>query len=169
MPILALALALAVVGQNVTSRPTVLSPSDRRPAPAAEPPATMVAAPLALAIAGFDADGDGRTSRAELTAGVARSFAQVDTAHAGKLRYLDYADWALRYLGDRNALPSPYEADTDGDDAVSLAELQAAFAGAFARLDVDHDGYVSRAELLTIREGRAPDEPGRRGGKRPPR
>ncbi len=142
-------------------------PAAQRPAP--EPPATMVAAPVAMAIAGFDADGDGRTSRAELTAGVARSFASVDTAHAGKLRYLDYADWALRYLGDRNALPSPFEVDTDGDNAVSLAELQAAFAGAFGRLDTDRDGYVSRAELLTIREGRGPEEPMRRGGRRPPR
>ena len=168
MPFLAIAAVLAGAGQTVVSRPTILSPSDKRPAPAGQPPATMVAAPIAVAIAGFDADGDGRTSRAELTAGVARSFASIDTAHAGKLRYLDYADWALRYLGDRNALPSPFEADTDGDDAVSLAELQAAFASAFDRLDTDHDGYVSRAELLTIREGRGPDE-GRRGGKRPPR
>ena len=171
MPI-ALALALLApppdAGQTVTSRPTIVSPSDRRPAPAAQPTATMVAAPVAMAIAGFDADGDGRTSRAELTAGVARSFASIDTGHAGTLRYLDYADWALRYLGDRNALPSPFEADTNGDDTVSLAEVQAAVAAVFDRLDTDRDGQASRAELLTIRDGRGPDD-GRRGGKRPPR
>ena len=135
--------------------------------PVAQSPATMIASPMAMAIAGFDADGDGRTSRAELTAGIARSFAAIDTAHRGKLRYLDYADWALRWLGDRNALPSPLELDTDGDDAVSLAEVQARFAAEFDRLDTDHDGYVSRAELLTIRDVRSTD--GERHGKRPSR
>lgn len=127
----------------------------------------MVFAPLAMAIAAFDADGDGRTTRAELAAGVARSFAAVDPGRTGKLRYLDYADWALRYLGDRNALPSPFELDADGDNAVSLGELQAAFAAAFDRFDTDHDGAVTRAELLTVRSG---DEhaPRERGHKKAP-
>ena len=151
-------IALAFLAQ--VSAPVVGSVADH-----GSTPATMVAAPIALAIAGLDADGDGRTNRAELIAGVARSFAAADTAHRGKLRYLDYADWALRWLGDRNALPSPLELDTDGDDAVSLAELQARFATEFDRLDIDHDGFVSHAELLTIRDGRAADI-GRRG-KRP--
>jgi hypothetical protein len=117
----------------------------------AQPPATMVVEPVAMAIAAFDANGDGRTSRAEMEAGVRRSFDAIDTAHAGKLRYLDFAEWALRWLGDRNALPSPFDVDANGDDAVSLAELQAWFATTFARLDKDHDGSLTRAELLTIR------------------
>ncbi|WP_174291843.1 EF-hand domain-containing protein [Sphingomonas bacterium] len=145
----------ALVSQSSRASRTVLA------APTA---ATMVVAPVAMAIAGFDTDGDGRTSRAELTAGIARSFAAVDTGHSGSLRYLDYAEWALRYLGDRNALPSPFEVDANGDDRISLAELQAAFAAAFDRMDTNHDGSVSRAELLTIREGRVPDDG--RGGKR---
>lgn len=160
-------IAAALAAQSATGRVTALSPPDARllaPAPAA----TMVVTPIAMAIAAFDADGDGRTTRAELTAGVARSFAMIDTAHAGALRFLDYADWSLRFLGDRNALPSPFEIDTDGDDKVSLAELQAAFTAAFNRFDVDHDEAVSRAELLILRTPSGAGGPNR-AGKRPPR
>jgi hypothetical protein len=136
-------IAAALAGQSASGQ------VDRR----SPPGATMVAEPIAMAIAGFDADGDGRTTRAELTAGVARSVAFIDTGRTGMLRYLDYADWALRFLGDRNALPSPFDVDRNGDDKVSLAELQAAFAAAFDRFDLDHDGVATRAELLTIRAG----------------
>ncbi|WP_426255065.1 EF-hand domain-containing protein [Sphingomonas sp. DC2300-3] len=131
----------------------------------AQPPATLVVEPVAMAIAAFDSDGDGRTTRAELAAGVARSFAAIDTAHTGSLGYIDFADWSTRWLGDPNALPSPFEVDSDGDNRITLAELQAAMARVFARLDVDRDGVVTRKECLTIRSmaTRAPDP---RGDKR---
>jgi hypothetical protein len=136
------------------------------PVPAApgQPPATFVVEPVGMAIAGFDSDGDGRTSRAELDAGVRRSFAAVDSVHAGAIGYIAFADWAERWLGDRNALPSPFEVDSDGDNRITLAELQAAFARIFARLDVDKDGVVTRKELLTIRAmaGRTMGPPGKR-------
>ena len=121
------------------------------PAAPGQPPATFVVEPVGMAIAGFDADGDGRTSRAELDAGVRRSFAAVDSAQAGTIGYIAFADWAERWLGDRNALPSPFEVDGNGDDRITLAELQAAFARVFARLDADKDGVVTHKELLTIR------------------
>ena len=133
----------------------------------AQPPATMVVEPVGMAIAGFDTDADGRTSTGELTAGVRRSFEAIDTARAGSLGYIAFADWAERWLGDRNALPSPFETDTDGDDRITLAELQAQFARVVARLDRNKDGAVSRAELLTIRASvpreRPPEKPKRKG------
>ena len=132
----------------------------------AQPPATMVVEPVGMAIAGFDANMDGSTSTAELAAGVRRSFDAIDTAHAGSLGYIAFADWAERWLGDRNALPSPFEIDTDGDNRITLAELQAQFARVFARLDRNKDGTVSRAELLTIRASvpreRPPEKPKRK-------
>ena len=134
----------------------------------AQPAATMVAEPVAMALASFDTDGDGRTSRAEMEAGIRRSFGAIDVRGAGTLRYLDYADWALRWLGDRNALPSPFDVDANGDDAVSLPELQAWFGTTFARLDRNKDGYLTRAELLTIRASVGEGAGGLRG-KRPGR
>ncbi|MCP3735824.1 EF-hand domain-containing protein [Sphingomonas sp. RP10(2022)] len=140
-------------------------PAGAVPAAPGQPPATLVVAPVAMAIAAFDANGDGRTTRAELEAGVARSFAAIDTGGSGSLGYIAFADWAERWLGDRNALPSPFEVDTDGDNRITLAELQAAFARVFARLDVDKDGSVTRKEVLTIR-AMAPREPIDRGKKK---
>jgi len=139
-------------------------PASSLPAAPGQPPATFVVEPVGMAIAGFDADGDGRTSRAELDAGVRRSFAAFDSAQAGTIGYIAFADWAERWLGDRNALPSPFEVDGDGDNRITLAELQAAFARIFARLDVDKDGFVTRKELLTIRAmaGRTMGPPGKR-------
>lgn len=141
----------------------VVTPVAAPPAPApAQPPATMVVEPVAVAIAGFDADGDARVTRAELSAGVARSFAAIDTAGAGSLGYIAFADWAERFLGDRNALPSPFETDANGDDRITAAELAAKFAEVFARLDRDRDGVVTRAELLTIRATVPGDPPGKK-------
>lgn len=139
------------------------------PALPGQPPATMVVEPVGMAIATFDANGDGRTDRAELAAGVRRTFAAIDTTHQGSLGYIAFADWAERWLGDRNALPSPFEIDTDGDNRITLAELEAQFARIVARLDRDKDGAVTRAELLTIRAtaggDRGADGKPRRKGK----
>jgi hypothetical protein len=132
------------------------------PAPAGpppQPPATLVVEPVAMAIAGFDADGDARVTRAELVAGVQRSFTEIDTAGARALGYIAFADWAERYLGDRNALPSPFETDRDGDNRITLAELQAKLDEVFVRLDRDKDGVVTRAECLTIRAMAPRDRP----------
>ncbi|WP_232833930.1 MULTISPECIES: EF-hand domain-containing protein [unclassified Sphingomonas] len=116
-----------------------------------QPPATFVVEPAAMAIVGWDADGDGRTTRAEMEAGVRRSFVGVDAAKAGSIGYIAFADWATRWLGDPNALPSPFEVDANGDDRITLAELEAAFGRIFDRLDKDRDGAVTRKEALTIR------------------
>ena len=128
--------------------PALGTPPGNAPAPA-----TVMAEPLALPIAAADADGDARTSRAELAAGLARSFAVVAKGQRD-IGYLAFADWAKRELGNANALPSPFEVDRDGDNRITLAELQARLAAVFARLDVDKDGFLTRAELLTIDIGR---------------
>ena len=133
-----------------------------------QPPATMAYEPAATLIATFDADGDARVTRAELEAGVRRGFAAIDTAKAGTLGYIAFADWAERCLGDRNALPSPFETDNNGDNRVSLPELQAKLTEFFIRYDRDKDNVVTRAELLTIR-ARAYGDDGPRDGKGKPK
>lgn len=127
--------------------------------PVPQPAATIVAEPAALLIAACDADGDARVTRAELTACIARSFVG-DAAHGGAIGYIGYADWALKWLGDANALPSAFTIDTDNDNRITLAELQARFRALFTRFDTDRDGVLTRAELLTIHAGTV-------GGRRP--
>lgn len=121
----------------------------RRPPPFRQGP-TIVAEPVALAIAGFDADQDGVVTRAELAAGAARSFASIANG-AKDIGYIGYADWAVKYLGDANALPNPFEVDGDHDNRITLQELTAALTFAFDRFDKDRDGRLTRAELVTVR------------------
>jgi hypothetical protein len=139
------------------------------PAPARQPLATILAEPLAMMIAACDQNGDALVSRAELAACLATTFTAADPAHKGSLGYIGYSDWALKWLGDRNALPSPFEVDANGDDRITLAELQARFDAIFTRLDRDGDGSLTRAELLTIRTGVGAvgeQQPGKHGKRR---
>ncbi|MET4895707.1 EF-hand domain-containing protein [Sphingomonadaceae bacterium jetA1] len=139
--------ATAQADQGANDTVTVVA----RPTPFAQTPATMVVEPVAMMIATLDADGDGKTSRAEMETGLKRSFDAIDTTHQGSIGYLQFADWAERWLGDRNALPSPFDVDRNNDNRITLAELQAHFSRLFSRFDRDHDGAISRPEALTIR------------------
>lgn len=133
--------------------------------PNAQTPATLVIEPAAMLIVACDTDGDGRTTRIELDACLARSFVN------GPLGYIDYGVWQTKWLGDQGALPSPFEVDRDGDNRITLDELQAQFGKLFSRYDKNKDNSVTRAEALTVRataaDGRA--GPPRRGknGDRP--
>jgi Ca2+-binding EF-hand superfamily protein len=150
----------------------------RAPLPSVQQtPATMVVEPVAMLIATFDADGDARVTRAELEAGGRAAFAAFDPGGTGTMRYIAFGDWAARFLGDRHALPSPYEVDRNNDDQVTLDEMLNHFARLFARYDRDRDGVVTRAELITYRTQPVDEKgpvggppPGGRGaGGRPPR
>ena len=92
----------------------------------------------------------------------ARSFAQIAKG-ARDLGYIGYSAWATRYLGDANAAPGPYAVDDDRDNRVSAAELGAALLGAFDRFDANHDGTLTRAELITVRATVFGDDGQRRG------
>jgi hypothetical protein len=122
-----------------------------RPAGPDQPPATVIAEPVAMMIAAFDMDGDARVTRAEFDAGLRRSFDAVDTQHKGSLGYIGFSDWSERWMGDRNTLPSPFETDRDGSNAISFEELAARFDLLFARFDKNKDGAIVRSELVTIR------------------
>lgn len=117
-------------------------------------PISETAEPIGLAIASFDSNGDGLTSRAEFDAALERTFTAADRDSNGTLGYIEYSGWALTWLGSATALPGPYAIDTDGDNQLSRSEFAAAFATQFARLDADNDGSISHAELLTLRNPR---------------
>ena len=136
-------------------------PPPAPPGAKTQPFASIVVEPAAMAIAACDADGDAVVTRAELHACLARSFAGVAQGKPD-IGYIGYGDWALRWLGDANALPSQYGIDTDNDDRITLAELTREFDRFFARYDADKNGTVTRAELLTIRSAIPPRPPGKR-------
>lgn len=157
-----LMLALALAAQQTP--PIQPVPLDtQRP-----PTSTIIVEPVAMMIAGFDSDGDGIVTRAEFDAGVRRSFEAIDKDRKGSLGYIAFADWAERWLGDRNAIPSAFEVDRDGDNRITLEELAFRFDSLFARFDRDKDGRIVRKELVTISAGnfQRPGEGGDRGKRR---
>lgn len=137
--------------------------------PNGQTPATLVVEPAAMLVVACDTDADGRTTRPELDACVAHSFTRSGAA-SRTIGYIDYGLWQQTWLGDQGALPSPLEVDRDGDNRISLDELQAQFAKLFARFDKDGDGAVTRAEALTVRATAATgrDRPPPRKGERIP-
>ena len=158
-----LALALTAAPAAAQNVPIPLG-SGKGPPPVGPTPPSLVVEPVAMMIASCDADGDARVSRDELHRCLAKSFASVDTAKTGAIGYIAFADWAEKWLGDRTALPSPFETDADGDNRITLAELDAKFDAVFARLDANKDGVLTRAELLTIRANINPGYERRRKG-----
>ncbi len=161
---LALLAALQQSPEDMPNRARVPVTVDLRgaqqPATAPAPIPLMIAEPVAMAIATFDSDQDGIVTRAEFDAGLRRSF---DLSAKGQpaLGYIAFGDWSERWLGNRNALPSPFEVDADGDNRITLTELQARFDLFFTRFDTDKDGSIRRSELLTVRAlptpGQQPD------------
>ena len=129
------------------------------PPPGAPPPNATIngrsVAPVGVLIAGFDADGDARTTRDELRAGTLRSFALADGNKDGKLGLIELSSWSTTWLGDASALPGRFDFDRDGDDAVSAAEFAAELDRRFTRYDLDKDAVVVRGELLQLPQ-RAP-------------
>ena len=112
---------------------------------------TIFALPLSLAIAGFDADGDTRVTRAEYDAGVIREWTRADTDRDGTIGAIEHGAWAERTLGSPGALPSLLDLDHDGDDRIGREEFTRYFAQRFTALDKDGDGVLTRAELISLR------------------
>ncbi len=113
-------------------------------------PATVVAEPVALFLTGADRDRDGRTTLAELNQTLTDTTANDATWKTG-VGFIAYSDWAERWLGDRNGVPTPFDLDRNGDQKVTFDELAIRFDALFARFDANKDGAVTRAELLTVR------------------
>jgi hypothetical protein len=154
---------MAVLALLAATQTAPVAPPQPGTAPAPIP--LMIAEPVAMAIATFDSDQDGIVTRAEFDAGLRRSF-ELSAKGQPSLGYIAFGDWAERWLGNRNALPSPFEVDGDGDNRITLPELQARFDLFFTRFDADKDGSLRRSELLTVR---ALPQPGQRPGEEPNR
>lgn len=164
MPLLLTLAALIAAAQP--QAPVQVGPGEH-PEGVSAVPISETAEPVGLAIASFDSNHDGRTTRAELNEALLRSFATADRDGDGMLGYIEYSVWATTWLGSATALPGPFAIDSNGDDRISREELLAEFGRQFVRLDRDSDGATSHSELLTVSQPRMPPLPRQRTPRRP--
>lgn len=106
--------------------------------------------PSALILVGMDANQDFVINREELTAGAAASFAAADTNKSGTLTPVEHADWAAKWMGDRYASPGYMNFDANMDQGISPEEFSKELERLFAIYDQDHNGTVTRVELLVF-------------------
>lgn len=105
--------------------------------------------PMGLLLTSLDVDRDTRVSRAEVREGVAEGFVASDTNGDGFLSPLEFQDWSRTYLGSDFPIPGRLHFDRDQDGRISMGEFTITFEGIQQRLDVNEDGALVRAELLT--------------------
>jgi hypothetical protein len=99
----------------------------------------------------MDTNGDGRLSPDEHAAVAARMFATIDANGDGRLTASEMAAGYQKATGEKMSATTAAETikpiDTNGDGVLSAAEHAAAARSMFARMDSNHDGYLSRAEV----------------------
>ena len=105
-----------------------------------------------------DTDGDGRITRAELAkfeqrttqaAALeenARAFANLDSNKDGVLSKSEFAALVPK-VPEPDVSPLMDRFDGNRDQAITLVEYRAATLANFDRLDADHDGVVTPAEI----------------------
>lgn len=104
----------------------------------------------------FDADSNGRVSRAELMHGVAAAFAQADSNKDGELTALEQQDWAARLPTRDDTLANPARFDPNLDRIVQAEE----FTDVIVNLAADYADESSGEIILASLENN--DRPGRR-------
>jgi hypothetical protein len=108
----------------------------------------------------FDADHDGKITKAELEAGLKADFAAADTSHDGKLdmdevRAVNDARWK-----EQASAASPL-VDWNGDGFVDFNEFAGAARSLFVQMDADGNGVLTPEELNPRQK---PDKKGARPG-----
>ena len=108
----------------------------------------IVARPLGLVFAGMDTNGDGVTSRVELSAATPVLFAKGDTDGSGSMRPIELEAFTVTYLGTRDTALGTGSFDSNADGAVDEAEFSAFLRRAFEEADTSGDGALQRAEFI---------------------
>jgi hypothetical protein len=110
------------------------------------PDGVKVVAPGALVYARFDADFDGRITRAEIEAGAAQAFVAADANGDQQITGFEQTDWAARMGNPSDLMANAMTFDIDLDRSVTKAE----FAAGLVRIagQIQPNGDLTFADLL---------------------
>ena len=101
----------------------------------------------------MDSNGDGKISPDEHAAGASRMFAKMDANGDGKVTAAEMTSAHQKMVGkkaEKGELTSAEKIkkfDTNGDGVLTADEHAAAARTMFEKMDTDHDGYLTKAEL----------------------
>lgn len=114
--------------------------------PGRAPPSVRVVAPGALIFAGFDRNGDGVISIAEIEAGAELAFTAADRNSDGVITGFEQSDWAAAMNSGQDEIANAMTFDIDLDRSVTKAE----FASGLKRIasQIRADGDLTFADLL---------------------
>lgn len=105
-------------------------------------------------LAGFDADKDGKTSRAEYRIGLVSETMKFDKNRDGRVTVSELPGFA-RLPGLKGIVEKVFKSnDRSGDGALSPDELEARAEVRFSELDTNRDGYLNQAEIKAGRRSR---------------
>ena len=97
-------------------------------------------------LAGYDADGDGTLTRAELDSGLARAFRQADGDGNARLNRDEMAAENQRRWAVEGPSASPL-IDWNSDGGIDATEFATTARNLFVRLDENEDGVLDVVEL----------------------
>jgi Ca2+-binding EF-hand superfamily protein len=101
----------------------------------------------------MDANGDGKISPDEHTAAASRMFEKMDANSDGKVTAAEMTAAHQKMAGKKaekgemSAADKIKMFDTNGDGVLTADEHAAAAKTMFDKMDTDHDGYLSKAEV----------------------
>lgn len=103
--------------------------------------------PGGLLFVTFDSNDDYRITQEEVSAGIARAFAEADANGDGVIAMLELSNWSNRVLGGSGARPGRFDFDSNADMRISreeftstLNEFGASYAGS--------DGIITFNDLV---------------------
>lgn len=99
-------------------------------------------------LARFDRDGNGVVTRTEMRTTESEHFDKIDTNHDGQLS-VDEIEAARREGAAKHFAAK----DTDKDGKLSRAEVAKMPDAVFARIDANHDGFLTPDELAQAHQG----------------
>jgi len=124
--------------------------------------------PAGLLYASFDTDGDYAVSRAEVDAGVLRSFEIADKNSNGTVSLVELAAWRKAVLGSLDLMPGNTQFDKNFDNQIEASEFQTVLLDLFTGFDRNENGELEFSEMTQELRRNAPQgrgEQGREGGR----
>lgn len=107
-----------------------------------------IVTPASLVLASFDLDHDAVVTSKEVQDGAERVFVASDQDDNGVLSGIEITGFSQRHLGMAYGVPGRIAFDPNGDSVSTLDEFTAVWISELSRHDRNHDGEVSREELI---------------------